>query len=149
MEIITARDRVETKELEEEIIPSLQKIQAQFGYISKENLHAMATELRIPVSHIYGVVLFYAQFRLTPPARYTLRVCKGTACHVGGGAVIAHAIERKLGIRVGETTPDGLFELQQVACLGCCAQSPVLQVNDHIYGQVSVSVLDDILKLYA
>ncbi|NPV76030.1 MAG: NAD(P)H-dependent oxidoreductase subunit E [Anaerolineae bacterium] len=148
MEIITARDRVETKELEEEIIPSLQKIQAQYGYISKESIQTMAAELRIPVSRIYGVALFYAQFRLTPPARYILRVCKGTACHVGGSPIVAHAIERKLGIRVGETTPDGLFELQQVACLGCCAQSPVLQVNDHIYGQVSVSALDDILKLY-
>lgn len=148
MEIITARDQVEKNDLEEEIIPSLQKIQTQFGYISKENIQAMAAELRVPVSRIFGVALFYAQFRLTPPARYTLRVCKGTACHVGGGAILAHAIERKLGIQVGETTSDGLFELQQVACLGCCAQSPVLQVNDHIYGQVSISALDKVLKDY-
>lgn len=148
MEIITARDWTETKELEEEVIPSLQKIQAQFGYISKDNIQVMAEELRIPASRIYGVALFYAQFRLTPPARYTLRVCKGTACHVGGGAILAHVIERKLGIRVGETTPDGLYELQQVACLGCCAQSPVLQVNDQIYGQVTVLGLDSIFKTY-
>lgn len=147
MEIIIARDKDEAEELEEEIIPTLQKIQSQYGYISKENVRAMAKDLRIPESRIYGVTLFYSQFRLTPPARYTLRICEGTACHVGGGQFLAHAIERKLGIQVGETTPDGLFELQEVACLGCCAQSPVLQVNDRIYGHVTVSALEDIFEL--
>lgn len=146
MEVIAAPDVVDYKLLEEEIIPELQSIQLEHGYISRSQVQAVAERFRLPESRIYGVASFYTQFRFTPPARHTLRICLGTACHVGGGASLSRALERKLGITPGETTPDGRFELQQVACLGCCAQSPVLQVDERIFGQVKIAALDEILS---
>jgi NADH-quinone oxidoreductase subunit E len=148
MEIVASPEFTNSKELEEELIPTLQKIQAEKGYISRESIKAVAEHLRFPESRIYGVATFYTQFRFTPPARHTLRVCMGTACHVGSGEILSKSLERLLGIHPGQTSSDGRFELQQVSCLGCCAQAPVLQVDDRIYGQVSVSDLNDILSTY-
>jgi NADH-quinone oxidoreductase subunit E len=133
---------------EGELIPILQRVQHEQGYLSAESLRSISRFLKISENRIYGVASFYSQFRFTPPGRNTIKVCLGTACHVLGGQVLRESLERNLGIASGETTSDGRFDLQQVACLGCCALAPVLQVNADIHGKVTPSRLDEILAFY-
>jgi NADH-quinone oxidoreductase subunit E len=133
---------------EGDLIPILQRVQQVQGYISGESLHSISRFLKITENRIYGVASFYSQFRFTPPGRNTIKICLGTACHVLGGQVLRESLERILGIASGETTPDGRFDLQQVACLGCCALAPVVQVNADIHGKATASRLDDILGPY-
>ena len=97
---------------------------------------------------IYGVLTFYAQFYLTPRGKHTIRVCQGTACHVMGGKEILDYLSRKLGIQEGETTKDGVFSLERVACLGCCGMAPVVQVDDDFYGNCTIQMMDEMLKKY-
>jgi NADH-quinone oxidoreductase subunit E len=133
---------------EGDLIPILQRVQQEQGYLSAESLHSISRFLKITENRIYGVASFYSQFRFTPPGRNTIKVCLGTACHVLGGQVLCESIERNLGIASGETTSDGRFDLQEVACLGCCALAPVLQVNADIHGKVIPNRLDEILGSY-
>jgi len=133
---------------EGDLIPILQRVQQEQGYLSTESLHSISRFLKISENRIYGVASFYSQFRFTPPGRNTIKICLGTACHVLGGQVLRESLERMLGITPGETTPDGRFDFQQVACLGCCALGPVLQVNTEIHGKVTPSRLDEILASY-
>jgi NADH-quinone oxidoreductase subunit E len=133
---------------EGDLIPLLQRVQQEQGYLSAESLHSISRFLKISENRIYGVASFYSQFRFTPPGRNTIKICLGTTCHVLGGQVLRENLERTLGINSGETTPDGRFDLQQVACLGCCALAPVLQVNGDIHGKVTASRLDEILASY-
>lgn len=133
---------------EGDLIPILQRVQQEQGYLSAESLHSISRFLKISENRIYGVVSFYSQFRFTPPGRNTIKVCLGTACHVQGGQVLRESLEKNLGIASGETTSDERFDLQQVACLGCCALAPVLQVNADIHGKVTPSRLDEILGSY-
>jgi NADH-quinone oxidoreductase subunit E len=133
---------------EGDLIPLLQRVQQAQGYLSSEGLRSISRFLRISENRIYGVASFYSQFRFTPPGRNTIKVCLGTACHVLGGQVLRESLERTLGIASGETTSDGRFDLQQVACLGCCALAPVMQVNAEIHGKLTASRLDEILASY-
>jgi NADH-quinone oxidoreductase subunit E len=133
---------------EGDLIPILQRVQQEQGYLSAESLHSISRFLKITENRIYGVASFYSQFRFTSPGRNTIKVCLGTACHVLGGQVLRESLERTLGIAPGETTSDGRFDLQQVACLGCCALGPVLQVNADIHGKITSSRLDEILASY-
>ena len=119
------------------LIPVLQKAQEAYGYLLPAVLERIAASLGIPATTVYGVVTFYAQFRLKPVGRHTIRACHGTACHVAGANKITEAFERELGIREGETTPDCLFTLESVACLGCCSLAPVAMVGDETYGRLS------------
>lgn len=130
------------------LIPALQEIQTRFGYIPAAAIAIVAAELRIPASAVYGVATFYTQFRLTPRGQHLIRVCLGTACHVRGGEDILAALIRALGIEPGETTPDGLFTLEQVACLGACGLSPVMMVDDTAYGRLTVDKVPQILDGY-
>jgi NADH-quinone oxidoreductase subunit E len=131
----------------EDLIPILQSVQAADGYLRPDATRLLSRRLQVPESEIYGVATFFAQFRFAPPGRHQVRVCLGTACHVRGGAQILAATQERLGIRPGETTADGEFDLDRVACLGCCALAPVLAVNDKVHAQVSVlkvrGILDD------
>ena len=102
------------------LIPVLQRSQEAFGYLSPETLRSISKELNMPLSDLYGVVTFYSQFRLKPSGKYIIKVCHGTACHVGGSESISEALENELKIMPGDTTSDGKFTLEQVACLGCC-----------------------------
>jgi NADH:ubiquinone oxidoreductase subunit E len=104
--------------------------------------------LNIPLSRIFGVVTFYAQFYTTPRGRYTVRVCRGTACHVRGGKSVLKAVQQALGIGEGETTPDFKFTFETVACLGACALSPVLLVNKNYYGKLTPAKVEKVLKQY-
>ncbi|MEA1885907.1 MAG: NADH-quinone oxidoreductase subunit NuoE [Bacteroidota bacterium] len=130
------------------LIPLLQGAQDEDGYISPGKVEEIAQYLKITESQVYGVASFYSQFRFTPPGRHSISVCLGTACHVSGGETLLNTIERDLEVSPGECTSDGKFDLNRVACLGCCALAPVVKVDDDIYSNVNVIKLNDILGLY-
>jgi NADH-quinone oxidoreductase subunit E len=128
-----------------DLVPVLQRAQAALGYLSPDAVRRIARWLKLSESEVFGVATFYAQFRFTPPGRHRLRVCLGTACHVNGGVQMLETVERRLGVVAGETTPDGEYDLERVACLGCCALAPVVTLDKAIYGQMSVLKLQGIL----
>jgi NADH-quinone oxidoreductase subunit E len=128
------------------LIPILQSVQARLGYISSPAVWQISQALRLTESQVYGVASFYSQFRFTPPGEHRFHVCLGTACHVRGGQELLDTLERELGIGEGETTPDGKFEINRVACLGCCALAPVIRAGDRIYAQVSVLKLRELVE---
>jgi NADH-quinone oxidoreductase subunit E len=130
------------------LIPILQDVQKELGYISPESVAGISRYLRVSENEIFGVSSFYAQFRFSAPGRHSLKVCLGTACHVRGGSTLLDSLENGLGIACGETTPDRRFDLERVACLGCCALSPVVQVNGKIFSKVTVNKLTELLKYY-
>ncbi|MBI4675606.1 MAG: NAD(P)H-dependent oxidoreductase subunit E [Chloroflexi bacterium] len=120
------------------MITVLEEIQAHYGYLPQRQLQYTARELGFPLSRVYGVATFYNLFHFTAPGRYMVRVCRGTACHVNGSQKIIDALEKNLGIHQDESTLDGLFSLQTVACMGACSLAPVLVVNDHTYGRMTI-----------
>lgn len=130
------------------LIPLLQRVQQEVGYISEESVAEISRHLKCSENEIYGVATFYSQFRFNAPGRNSIRICLGTACHVRGGQNLAEALQREIGIAPGETTADGRFDLDRVACLGCCALAPVVQVNGDIYGQMTINRLRKILDQY-
>lgn len=134
--------------IEGDLIPILQRAQKKYGYISEEAIEQISRFLRISENQIFGVASFYSQFRFTEPGRNSIKVCLGTACHVRGGQILLDAVERGLDIAPGETTEDKRFDLQRVACLGCCALAPVVQINDDIYSRMTVIRLKQILDKY-
>ena len=119
------------------LIPALQLMQERIGYLPREALVGLSKVLRVPAARIYGVVTFYAQFSLEPRGRHTIRLCRGTACHVKGSGAILSSIEESLGVKEGATTPDLKFTLEVVACLGTCFLAPVMMVDDEYYGSVT------------
>jgi NADH-quinone oxidoreductase subunit E len=132
----------------DELIPLLQHVQKTCGFISQESVRQIAVFLKVSEAHIYGVASFYAQFRFKKPGETMIRVCLGTACHVQDGQQLSDEIQDILGIAAGEITPDGRFEFQQVACLGCCAQAPLVEINGAIYGKMTQEKLRKVLKEY-
>ncbi len=120
-----------------ELIPILQEIQAKFGYLPGGAMLTVAELLGMPESSVYGVATFYNQFRLSPPGRHPVKVCMGTACQMKGGRVVLESWERELNIKVGETTSDREFNLERVACIGCCAMAPVSVVEETVYGRIT------------
>ena len=131
------------------LIPILQEAQGIYGYLLEEVLITISRGLKIPLSRIYGVVTFYAQFYMTPRGRHTVRVCRGTACHVRGGMNIRKTVKQFLGVEENETTPDFKFTFETVACLGACALSPVLLVDKTYYGKLTPAKVGKVLKQYA
>ncbi len=130
------------------LIPLLQDIQKEYGYIPHEAVELIAKELNIFPVDIYGVLTFYTQFYLTPRGKHTIRVCQGTACHVMGGKEILDYLSEKLKIKEGQTTKDNMFSLERVACLGCCGMAPVVQVDDDFYGNCTIQKADEMLNKY-
>ncbi len=127
------------------LIPILQQLQERLGYLPREAMLEVARFLGIPAIDVYGVVTFYNQFRLHPPGKHSIRVCLGTACHMKGGYITLDAWKRRLGIERGETTPDREFDLDTVACVGCCVMAPVTVVDDKPQGKVEPTKVDGIL----
>ncbi|MBE9502278.1 MAG: NADH-quinone oxidoreductase subunit NuoE [Dehalococcoidia bacterium] len=127
------------------LIPILQDIQAKLGYLPREAIKQVAKSMRIKELEVFAVASFYNQFRLNPPGKHPIKVCMGTACHIKGGRIILEAWERRLGITVGETTSDREFDLERVACVGCCAMAPVTVVDERVEGKVSPTRVDGIL----
>lgn len=119
------------------LIPLLQGTQASYGYLPRPAMVRIAEALGEPLSQVYGVATFYAQFRLVPRARNVIRVCHGTACHVSGAPLISQEIERYLGISEGENTEDMMFTTEYVACVGACGMAPVMMINDRTYGKLT------------
>ena len=130
------------------LIPLLQKVQEEFGYIPRQALEPVARALGLFPSQVYGVITFYAQFYTAPRGRNLVRVCRGTACHVRGAKKTLELVQHELGIRDGETTPDFQFSLETVACLGACALSPVLVVNHTYYGKMNPRKISTVLNQY-
>jgi NADH-quinone oxidoreductase subunit E len=131
-----------------DLIPVLQRVQGKFGYISEESTRMISRFLRISENQVFGVASFYSQFRFVEPGRHSIKLCLGTACHVRGGSAIAGAVQRELGVLLGETTPDKRFDLQRVACLGCCALAPVVQVDDDVHSRMTAIRLKQVLEDY-
>ncbi|MHA1776208.1 MAG: NADH-quinone oxidoreductase subunit NuoE [Promethearchaeia archaeon] len=131
-----------------ELIPVLQAVQSEYGYISEDNTYEIAEYLNLPSSKIYGVATFYAQFRLEPLGRHVINLCTGTACHVKGSEKLIPVFEQELKCKAGETTKDGRFTFNLVACLGACALSPVVNIDSDFYGNVSPSDVKKILRKY-
>lgn len=130
----------------EELIPILQQVQQALGYLPEAVMKRIAKFLRLPESTVFGVVTFYAQFRLAPSGRNIIRVCRGTACHVRGSAQILAEIEKQLGITAGETTPDLEYSLETIACFGSCALAPVVVTNDKVHGRMTATKVGKILN---
>ena len=127
------------------LIPILQELQERLGYLPRQAMTEVARFLDIPEIDVYGVVTFYNQFRLNPPGKHSIRVCLGTACHMKGGYITLDAWKRRLEIDQGQTTPDREFDLDTVACVGCCVMAPVTVVDDEPQGQVEPTKVDGIL----
>lgn len=127
------------------LIALLQQVQRKFGYISKEAMLAIADFLEIPESTVYGIATFYNQFRFTPLGKHPVRVCMGTACHLAGGKLVLEAMARELDISVGGITPDHMFSLERVACVGCCALAPVVVVGDSVYPRMTPPKVEEVL----
>jgi NADH-quinone oxidoreductase subunit E len=129
-------------------IPLLAEIQKEFGYLPEEAIRYVSAKLDIPAAELFGVATFYAMFRLQPEGRYVVRLCRGTACHVQGSLLIGEQLQRYLHVKEGETTEDGLFTLQFVACLGCCSLAPVMMVGDEVHGRLTPEKAVDVLETY-
>ena len=128
-----------------ELIPLLQAVQDEFGYLPKDTLKKVASFTRVSESKIYGVASFYTHFRFTPTGKNKVNVCRGTACHVRGASQILEEIERRLCIKEGESTSDLEYSLETVACLGCCALAPVITINDEVQGRMTLKDIASIL----
>jgi NADH-quinone oxidoreductase subunit E len=124
----------------------LQKAQETDGYLTRDRILEIHRETGIPLSNIYGVATFYAQFRMTPVGKNLIRVCHGTACHVAGAKDIGEAIEETLQISNGQTTADRLFTLETVSCIGCCSLAPVIMINHDTYGNLSERQVKKVIK---
>jgi NADH-quinone oxidoreductase subunit E len=132
----------------ENLIPILQKVQGRLGYLPREAMTGIAEYLSIPAIDVYGVVTFYNQFRLNPPGRHSIRVCLGTACHMKGGYITLDAWKRRLNIGPRETTADREFDLDTVACVGCCTMAPVTVVDGQPEAQVEPTKVDGLLLAF-
>jgi NADH-quinone oxidoreductase subunit E len=129
-----------------DLLPLLQEIQSNFGFLPEMAMLEVSKFLNIPESDVYGVATFYTQFRFTPIGKRHIMVCKGTACHVSGANQIIEGIERHLGIKEGETTPNFEYSLESVGCLGCCALAPCAMVNDEIESKLTLKKLKRFTK---
>jgi NADH-quinone oxidoreductase subunit E len=126
------------------LIPILQKVQEELGYLPSEAMQEIARTTGLPQSRVYAVATFYAQFYFTRRGRHQTKICAGTACHVKGAARIMDTFERELGIACGETSEDYEHSLETVACVGSCALAPVVVVDEEVYGQVDSSKMSKI-----
>ncbi|HUT32547.1 MAG TPA: NADH-quinone oxidoreductase subunit NuoE [Planctomycetota bacterium] len=131
-----------------DLIPILQDAQAVFGYLPNEVLADVARHLNVSEAAVKGVASFYAQFYFEPQGKHRIRVCRGTACHVRGSFRIRRMVERKLGMKEGETTPDMMFSYETVACLGACALSPVMIIDGTYYGRMTSERAEAVVNEY-
>lgn len=128
------------------LIPILQEIQESEGFLSQEAVSEVGSRLGIPTSKIYGVATFYNQFRFEPKGKYHIQVCRGTACHVLGSATVLSKLEKILKAKAGQTTRDGLFSIEVVACIGACGLAPVININGNFYAKVTEQSLTEIIE---
>ena len=146
-EIASALDRLAVSP-DSNLIAVLQEVQERFGYLPAPALRQISRRTHIPLSRVYGVLTFYAQFYTEPHGRHTVRCCRGTACHVKGAGRVLDAVERGLGIGEGETTPDLMFYLETVACLGTCFLAPAMMIDNLYFGKLTPRRVQGILQSY-
>jgi NADH-quinone oxidoreductase subunit E len=130
----------------DELIPVMEAVQEEYGYLPRETMQEISRFLKVPESNIYGVATFYALFRLSPRGKKMVNVCRGTACHVRGGAHILQEVEKRLGIKAGETSPDMEYSLETISCFGSCALAPVMVINKVVYGRMTPAKVEQILS---
>jgi len=128
------------------VIPVLQEVQDSYGYVPPLAIERIAGNMGIPASEIFGIVTFYTQFRLQPLGKNLIKVCHGTACHLNGAERIAEALTRATGAREGETSQDGMFTVERVACLGCCSLAPCIMLNGEVHGRLTPEAVDRLIK---
>ena len=131
------------------LIMILHDVQDTFGYIPSDIARYLSRALRIPLARIYEVLTFYHYFKLSPPGKYKISVCMGTACYLKGSPAIIQELKNILNVEEGQTTKDGLFHLESVRCLGCCGLSPGMAVNETVHGNVKKSDVVDIISHYS
>lgn len=129
---------------ESELIPILQRVQADIGFLPKEAMLDIARFIGVPKGHVYAVATFYKQFRFTPIGRNHIMLCRGTACHVKGAPRILEEVQKQLGIKEGDTTPDMKYSLETVACIGCCSLSPCIMINKKVYAKVTPKMVAEL-----
>ncbi len=132
----------------DKLIPILQQVQEFDGYLTKEAVIKIGQHLDLPTSKIFGVATFYNQFRFKPLGKYNIQVCRGTACHVKGSATILEILEKEFKVAAGNTTRDGLFSIEVVACIGACGLAPVIAINGEFYANVTDESIRKIVKSY-
>lgn len=130
------------------LIPILQQVQEQMGFLSEDSVVEVGKYLNMPTSKIFGVATFYNQFRFNAPGKYHVMVCRGTACHVLGSATVLDEIEKTLRIKAGQTTKDKLFSLEVVACIGACGLAPVISINGEFHAKVTSESIKTIVEEY-
>lgn len=130
------------------LVDILQDVQAETGYLPKDVLEEVGKGLGVPVSRVYSVATFFKAFSLKPRGRYLINVCMGTACHVRGAGKVVEQIEKELGIKRGETTPDLKFTLETVNCVGACALGPIVVVGEDYHGEMTPEAVSSVLKNY-
>ena len=128
------------------VIPLLQKTQELRGFLDRQDMEAIAEVTGKSPAEIYGVATFYAQFRFQPPGKHTLKVCHGTACHVSGADQLDLALKTELGVEPGQTTEDGEFSVERVACLGCCSLAPVVMLDQEVHGRLTGDKLKKVVR---
>ncbi len=129
-----------------QLIEVLQDIQEENGYLSREDMTNASRELGVPLIEVYRVASFYKAFRLKPAGKYVLTMCQGTACHVRNSELLLDQAIDLLGVQPGEVTPDGLFSIECVNCLGTCAMGPVVKVNEVYHGHMTADKLRDVTE---
>ncbi len=132
----------------EKLIPILQEVQEAAGYLSERAMNRIGEHLRVPACDVYGVATFYNQFRFQPRGRYQITVCRGTACHVKGSLRVLETLQQELNVAPGQTTPDGLFGLEVVACLGACGLAPAMHINGEFHAGATPAMARSILRYY-
>ncbi|MBN2892792.1 MAG: NADH-quinone oxidoreductase subunit NuoE [Bacteroidales bacterium] len=130
------------------LIPILQEIQEKEGFLSEEAITLVGKKIKLPTSKIYGVATFYNQFRFEPQGKYHIQLCRGTACHVLGSATVLAEVEKFLKIKAGQTSKDGIFSLEIVACIGACGLAPVISVNGNFHAKVTSESIKEIINSY-
>jgi NADH:ubiquinone oxidoreductase subunit E len=130
------------------LISILQDIQDRVGYISKDDMEYLSEKIGISLSHIYGVITFYTQFRLSRQGTNVIEICDGTACHVKGSSLVFDEIKKNLGVNTGESTPDGKYTLKTVRCIGACSFAPVMKINGEIFTRLTPEEIRIILRKY-
>lgn len=130
------------------LIPVLHEVQESYGYLPDEIQEKIAKEMNISKSEIFGVISFYSHFATKPAGKYKISVCMGTACYVKGAGAVLDKLKEKLRVKVGQTTEDGEFTLEECRCLGCCGLAPVLTINGKVYGRLTIDDVDTILESY-
>ncbi|OGO58655.1 MAG: hypothetical protein A2025_00110 [Chloroflexi bacterium RBG_19FT_COMBO_47_15] len=128
------------------LIPLVQRIQNEFGYIPSQSIPILARALRLFPSQVQGVISFYEQLYTRPRGKKIVRVCRGTACHVRGGKTILKLVKQNLGIEEGETTPDMEYTLETVACIGVCALAPNVVIGDRVFGHMNPQKIEHLMK---